>query len=318
MNQNTHDNSVPMRPAFVARHGLLKRPCLTGPCLKQPCLRRGFSLVEVLIAMGIFAVGFVAVAAMFPAGAILQRETVSQVEAQMVARNAAAIVRSGRLTLASSTGPFKDSADLLETSGSIDLTPFSSANFKNTAAKTRWKIGDRGYPTAQANITDRKYFWVPFIRKSKDKATSPSDWSVVVFVMRREPTQNFDFTGTPYPAPSGTIANPDDGIKVPKVVGVTATVTSPNKFNFNNKLFMQTTGGQPDQVRPGDFVADNNGMVYNVLDADSGGCTIVGGIPPTKSGGTIKLWYAPPPAPGATSPCVRILLLSGIVVDADS
>jgi len=279
---------------------------------------RAFSLVEVLIAMGIFAVGFVAVAAMFPAGAILQRETVAQVEAQLVARNAAAIVRSGRLTFATDPIPTTfPKPDLAPNSGSIDLGPFSSASFNKPSAQTRWKIGDRGYPTAQVQIDNRNYFWVPFLRKHKAVATSPADWSVVVFVLRREPTNTFGFTGTPYPAPSGTMANSADGVKVPKVYGVTATVTSPDRFNFNNKLFTQTTAGQPDQVRPGDFIADNNGTVYDVLDADSGGCKIVGGIPPTKAGGTITLWYAPPPAPGTTSPCVRILLLSAIVVDAD-
>jgi len=310
MNKNTPDNfdhhldhSVRSRRGFSLRAFSL----------------RAFSLVEVLIAMGIFAVGFVAVAAMFPAGAILQRETVAQVEAQLVARNAAAIVRSGRVTLSDSKSGTFPKADLFENSGSIDLTPFSSANFNpaNTSAKDRWKIGDRGYPTFQSNLNDRKYFWVPFIRKSKAVASSPADWSVVVFVLRREPTHNFDFTGTPYPAPSGTVANSVDGTKVPKVYGVTATVTAPDRFNCSNMLFTQTAAGQPDQVRPGDFVADNNGTVYNVIDADATGCKIVGGIPPTKAGGTITLWYAPPPAPGTTSPCVRILLLSAIVVDAD-
>lgn len=307
MNLLKDANNSMSRSGGSMRHGLLR----------SPCQARAFSLVEVLIAMGIFAVGFVAVAAMFPAGAILQRETVSQIEAQMVARNAAAIVRSSRV-LFSADG--SKTHDLRDTSGSVDLEPFSQISSPGNGGKilTRWKVGDRSYPTAQKTTIDRKYYWVPFIRKSKAVSTNKSDWTVVVFVLRREGTANYAFvSGSPYPVPTGTWANTADGVTIPKVIGVTATVTAPNRFNFNNRIFTAQTGaGLPDQVRPGDFVADNNGNVYNVLDADATGCTIVGGIAPTKSPGTLKLWYAPPPAPASASPCVRILLLSGIVEDA--
>ena len=278
--------------------------------------RSGFSLVEVLIAMGIFAVGFVAVAAMFPAGAILQKETVAQVEAQMVGRNAAAIVRSTRLTF-SKDGLF--GADLRDNSCSIDLAPFSAGGFlAPSTAATRWKLGDRSYPTAQKTIIDRKYYWVPFIRRTKPSASNKADWSVVVFVLRREASQNYQFTGTPYPAPSGTWANGADGTTVPKVIGITPSAATGNRFNFPNRLFSQTPAGVADQVRIGDSIADNAGGVYIVTDADATGCNILGGIAPLPTGGTRKLWYAPPPAPGVPSPTVRVLLLGALVSDAEA
>ena len=100
---------------------------------------------------------------------------------------------------------------------------------------------------------------------------------------------------------------------MPRVVGVTATAGG-NYFNLGankNDLFPAGGDGIPDQVRPGDFVADNNGVVYNVTDADANGFFVYGGIPPTNAG-TIRVWYAPHPT-GGSSPCTRILLLSGVI-----
>ena len=138
---------------------------------------RGFSLVEVMIAMGIFAVGFVAVAAMFPAGVILQRETVSDVESQLVARNAAAMVRARKLT-------FRQDGvgvDLGQSSGTGELQSFASIN---ASLGTRWQLNDRSYPMVQGPPDERKYYWVPMIRRTKSPAAA-ADWLVVVFVLRR-------------------------------------------------------------------------------------------------------------------------------------
>ena len=288
---------------------------------------RGFSLVEVLIAMGIFAVGFVAVAAMFPAGAVLQRETVANVEAQMVARNASAFMRSVRITF-SPDGSF--GADLRETSGSGQLQPLVSASPNvSTRLQSYWPKPDRGYPTSRVSVDDRKYYWVPFLRRTSvlpdpgnanekviGLAKNRTDFSMLVFVMRRDGNYKFDFPGTPYPAPAGTNANAADGPTVPKVFGVTATVTATDRFDFANRLFSQTTAGRADQVRVGDWIADNNGFIYKVKSADATGCVVIGGIPKGPSDGTVTVWYSPPPAPGAASPCVRILLMNGLVEDA--
>ncbi|MCC6682703.1 MAG: prepilin-type N-terminal cleavage/methylation domain-containing protein [Phycisphaeraceae bacterium] len=50
--------------------------------------RPGFTLIEVLIAMGIFLIGVICVAALFPASVALQRQTVESVLGQQVARRA--------------------------------------------------------------------------------------------------------------------------------------------------------------------------------------------------------------------------------------
>ncbi len=289
----------------------------------------GFSLVEVLIAMGIFAVGFVAVAAMFPAGAMLQKETVAAVESQLVARNAAAIMRSTRITF-NEAG--LANADLDKNSGQPgNLEPIATmATVKNAKLKTRWTLGDRGYPTAQQTTNDRKYYWLPFIHRhsqevdtadpSKKKyspAVEAGDFNLMVFVLRREGGMKYEhkagglLNGT---SPAGLVwANTADGVDIPKVVGITPTSAAAGRFNFNNRLFPTTPAGVADQVRAGDHIADNNGVIYLVSDANATGCDIVGGIRPTPTGGTLKMWFAPPPGPGTSSPCTRIVLLSGLV-----
>lgn len=54
----------------------------------------GFTLVEVLFTMAIFAVGFAAIAIMLPAGFILQREVQSDTDGFIVSNNAAEIVKA--------------------------------------------------------------------------------------------------------------------------------------------------------------------------------------------------------------------------------
>ncbi len=63
---------------------------------RRPHTRRtrnaGFSLMEVLVALGIFTVGLVAVAAIFPTAITIQRDTVRQVDGERIGKNARAMV----------------------------------------------------------------------------------------------------------------------------------------------------------------------------------------------------------------------------------
>ncbi len=56
--------------------------------------RRGFSLIELLLAIFILGIGVIGIAALFPAGIVQQRQSVDNVVAPMVAQNALAIIRS--------------------------------------------------------------------------------------------------------------------------------------------------------------------------------------------------------------------------------
>ncbi|MDI9403767.1 MAG: prepilin-type N-terminal cleavage/methylation domain-containing protein [Limnohabitans sp.] len=56
--------------------------------------RRGFSLVEMLLAVFILGIGVISIAALFPAGIVLQRQATDDVVGPIVAKNAFATIRS--------------------------------------------------------------------------------------------------------------------------------------------------------------------------------------------------------------------------------
>ena len=56
--------------------------------------RRGFSLIEVLLAVFILSIGVISITALFPAGILLQRQSVDDITGPIVAQNALAILRT--------------------------------------------------------------------------------------------------------------------------------------------------------------------------------------------------------------------------------
>lgn len=72
-----HATAQPLLPLFARR--------ATGAA-------RGFTLVEVLIAIGILAIGLIAVASLFPAGLILQREAIQTTQRQSHTRSLDALL----------------------------------------------------------------------------------------------------------------------------------------------------------------------------------------------------------------------------------
>jgi len=301
----------------------------TRPTQSKPRRIGGFSLIEVLIAMGIFAVGFIAVAAMFPAAIILQRQTVTDVESQLVARNAKAIVRAKLLTFR----PNGQGADLGERTGEFGSTnigwlsplwDLAKRGTRGNTLDTRWSLSDRSYPSFIDDADDRRYYWVPLLRNGglapakadgtpAQVAKGSGDFTVVVFVLKREQGVDYNIQNLGAYGTNPVIANPPDdhnNENVPKVIGIDVGVSGA-RFLFDNDFNNDTI---PDLVLPGHSIADNHGVTYFVSDASTTGCTIVGGIPLTDPNlGSPKMWFAPPPRPGEASPATRVLLLSGVV-----
>ena len=180
----------------------------------------GFSLMEVLIAIGLLALGFVAVAAIFPTGAYLQRETAHEVHTRNLEVNIRANVEAMRVSHSRLTANYTwtgedDIPGNAAYSPAIygqdeihrrefDLRPMTN-HIHNPLSPPPWDevdvawwpLGTRsgpvsGYPSANtiADLHERRFVWVPLLRHRYGRNDSdqfdPEGWQMIVFVLQRQ------------------------------------------------------------------------------------------------------------------------------------
>ena len=229
--------------------------------------RAGFSMIELVISMGIFALGFIAVASLFPAAILMQRETFSSIEAQQVMRNSRAFLKSRGLT-------------------KIDMEAVLSSQFSTTEVRpllsdpllsafyTGFTINDRGYPTEtpQADPPARRYYWFPLVRHIAEGEEEP--WEVFVFICRRQADYNQSRA-----APNSNWANHvDDLPQIPAVKRVDAASTGGSISGLPAGHGLQS----------GDEILTDTGDVRTILTVSTNSATIVGSFGPAA--GT-EVWY---------------------------
>ncbi len=280
---------------------------------------RGFTLLEVLMAMGVFAIGFVFIAAIFPVAALLQKEAVDEVNAQQASRNTLALIAAmeanytadldGNLkTLVSGSGGFPQ-----------DQRVYALKNAAYNSAQ--WSSYIRSYPTSIPTATQRKFFWVPLVRDTNpDSGVNPNEIYTYVFILQKR-------NGAIYPdpstlLPSGTIcANSNDDPSIPKVYAAKVLAVSNNTIKFKDTNF-NGTGDTPTQLDVGDQFLDNNGIPYTITDYDLSANTItIDGILLPVPNAIDTIWFASPgedadtpgyPS-GKSSPTMDIKILTGVI-----
>ena len=291
--------------------------------------RTGFSLAEVLIALAIFAIGFTAVASIFPVAIVLQKHAIQDAVVEIGADNAKSLLRGRNLRHNDTSNPL------------LSLHPSILPEDKKVHALTRpiiedWSRGDRSYPKSVREHGDREVYWEMVVRRTDEASTTANDWQVFVFVMAQEPGIDYLMIGpNPYvgyeddpssdteviwathpDTPGDTWAGFVDALRTrnhPNVAGVLISGVSGNRFLFDNRRWpSETPAGEPDQVYPGDSVLDSNGTVYEVIDADSEGIEVDGFImsSPTPPN---RIWYGVPAKAGKPNPVRRILVLNNVV-----
>ena len=282
---------------------------VTPPSLTR---RRGLTLTEVLIAMGIFTVGFVAVASLVPAAIFLQRETVNQTNSDAYTQSIESLVNVIGFNgdaLNNLGGFSQDTIDDFEVSRDRD-------------ALGEWSLADRSYPSTEP-VELRTQFFVPLFMDTADDPTgfdsTTRSWRIYIFVTRAEvntvPSGRGDPNDTLYPNdprlyPRGPapIPNSETGIQwanphatdqwggstniaiTPGIAQISVGTSGGNLFTFDNF---------PRLIRPGDKILSSNdnsggnngaGVIYSVTDADDTSITISG----TIIGDPSEIWFAHP------------------------
>ncbi len=220
---------------------------------------RGFTLAEVLVAMAVFALGFVAVAAMFPTAILMQRETVRQVQGEQFSDSGAATVLDRGFS-----GAAVNAAAPLDTG--------SQKVFEAPDALSDWSLADRSY-IAQMPTGERRLFWVPvFLDANPGQGR---DWRVYLFTVGRQGADLY--TG-------GGGANAGDPTTVPRIRGASST------YNGN-----QISDGGVSDLRVGNKVVDQWGKIYTVKSTTGSTATLDNQIVNPTNGnttGNVDIWYA--------------------------
>ena len=278
------------------------------------------------MAMGVFAIGFVFIAAIFPVAALLQKEAVDEVNAQQAARNTEAVITSvqasysshlaGKLkTLIAGNGGFAQDQRVW----ALDDVAYNNSN-------TKWSASIRSFPTSVPSDTDRKFYWVPLVRDSNpDSGVTANDIYTYVFILQKRNGAIYPASPTIFSSFSYLCASPStESDLIPKVYAVKVTSISNNTIKFRDTDFNGSTISYdtPQQLDVGDQFLDNNGTIYTVSDYDMDANTItVDGILLPTPNAIDTIWFASPgedadtpgyPS-GKSSPTMDILILTEVI-----
>ncbi len=273
------------------------RPCPRTTVEENPIGQRqalpAFTLIEVMMALGIFAIGFVAIAAPMFVAVKIQAETIDDVLVRQVERSAIAMLKARAPTIvevATELG-YVDSA--FDDDGKVYEYPaVIPGNVLQTHTHLYIHLADRSYPSDIADLSKRRYYWTVWVRDNNTQKNTKDldyDFHFYLVIFRR---------GASDPVPpidSFTNVQVANGLR---------------RFDLNGNA--NTSGsGRLVGVRPGDQVLDEFGGIYGVLDADGGGFVTDAPIITTQGVPTI-VYFLRPPNDLAPSPIRSIRLLSNI------
>ena len=240
----------------------------------------GFSLTEVLIAVGILSVGMIFIAGVFPAGIYLMTIATERTIAAVAADEAFAKIKIYAV------GDLNDTSDDIRLNNLQEnkLMDFNDTVFPATAGIDP---NEFAYPSADTNDS-KQYCWSALCRRA-----DPNDRlvQVTVFVSRKV-SPNLK-----YRTPNGS---DDSDWPVPVKVDVSGS---------NNEL--QISSGKETYINDGYTIVDNaTGRIYRVLDrykAPDNTILLDRNWDDSSPGGSPQdVWVVPPPVNGGRYPCIAV------------
>ena len=248
----------------------------------------GFSLTEVLLSVGILAVGMVFVAGVFPVAIHFTTTATERAIAAVFADEAFARIRLYAEGDPVQDTPGNDDIDLNELEEN-ELTGFYDVNVFPAAVNI--PPCEFAYPSdPNLSLLRKQYFWSALLRRVG--AGSNRLVQVTVFVSRRTSP------GLEYPAPpEGT------GVVIwPMPVRVGVSQVTDNELEIDN-------ANQRTFINDGyTIVDDRTGRIYRVLEryADEPDTILLDRDWDEDSPNPDAVWVVPPPVNGSRYPCIAI------------
>lgn len=245
--------------------------------MKKKSSYKGFSLAEILMAMGILSIGILFIAAVFPAGLYLTTISTERTIASVVADEAFAKVNLY--------------------APNFSLPPVNECIFFPQAALTPsvWDMNEFTYPSSSnINTSSKTYCWSAIWRRLPDDTTE-RNVQVTVFISRKAGASTNYYRYNPMV----NWLNGNYG-RWPAPVPVEITGSAGNQITIN-----------PDYIN---FLTDNcsvidsgTGLLYRVLSHDPAEPAIVNlDRMYVASKNPPKVWVVPPPVGGGRAPCIAV------------
>jgi Tfp pilus assembly protein PilV len=244
--------------------------------------RSGFSLMEVLIAVGTLALGMLFIASVFPAGVYWTTVASERTISAVAAEDAFATIKLYGLYDANWVAGGQTPLEA--------VSPISSYSY------------EYAYPSDGVNLNLKKYWWSAICRK-----IDTNDVQVTVFVSRKVGTGTTYRTRAPIIGLSATtISGIGRPVSIPVIVSA-APSGRMDELLINDNLPVDNILEKTFINDGSTIVDDTAGHLYRVLERYPGNDSIIH-LDKDWQGGALPgiVWVVPPPVGGGRYPCIAV------------